>query len=234
MNTNPADLDKIKDKLAKLIRLQEGAIKIGSLEEAGNASAKIQTLLMKYNLSMADISSKENHKLDIEHNLVSLSDLGRSKTSGKWMESLCSVLCNNNLCKPVLSGDNIYIFGGEENVKIVSVLFTQLVHRLKIMARDSFKAYTGFEKKNTFYRGYLMGAVRGINTKLIENKRELEAKEIGMTALIVMTDKLVAQAVENHFGSLRKGRSSKVSGQDGATRGFRDGKNMSINKSITS
>jgi len=233
MDNTQVDLDKVKDKLAKLLRLQEGANKIGSLEEAATAAAKIQSLLFKYNLAMADISSKENTP-EVEKSIIDLESMGRTKTSGKWMEALANVLARHNLCKVVLVAQTqVYIFGQPENVKVVSVLFTQLVHRLKGMSKQAFKDYNGFEKKNTFLRGYLLGAVRGIDTKLTENKREMEAKEVGMTAMVLASDKLVTQAVENHFsGGLKKGKASKVSGQDGLRRGFKDGKEMSFNKSI--
>ena len=81
MSTQQADLDKIKGKLEKLVKLQQGATKIGSLEEAANAAEKIQTLLFKYNLSMADINTDEQREEDIKNNSLDLSELGRVKTS---------------------------------------------------------------------------------------------------------------------------------------------------------
>ena len=51
--------DKIVEKLKKLMRLQEGAKKIGSEGEANAAAAAISRLLTQYNLSLMDIDPEE-------------------------------------------------------------------------------------------------------------------------------------------------------------------------------
>ena len=51
--------ESIIEKVQKLLRLQKGAEDIGSLEEAANAAEKVQTLLLKHNLEMADISAHD-------------------------------------------------------------------------------------------------------------------------------------------------------------------------------
>jgi hypothetical protein len=53
------NLDKIKGKLQKLMKLYEGAKKIKSEGEANAAAAAIQRLLAEYNLSMGDIERDE-------------------------------------------------------------------------------------------------------------------------------------------------------------------------------
>lgn len=51
--------NKIVEKLKKLMRLQEGAKKIGSEGEANAAAAAISRLLTQYNLSLMDIDPEE-------------------------------------------------------------------------------------------------------------------------------------------------------------------------------
>jgi len=227
------DLDKIKGKLEKLIRLQEGATKINSLEEAANAAEKIQNLLFKYNLSMADINAKEGNELNVENTVIDLEELGRVKTSGAWMETLVNVLANNNLCKAIFANPRIILFGEEENIKVVSLLSIQLIHRIKDMAKASWRDYSGIEKRNSYIRGYTMGAVSGIAVKLRDNKKELEGNNANVTTMVVTTEKLVAQAASDHFGGrLKPGKSKRLKAQDGKAKGFRDGKNMEFHKSL--
>lgn len=231
MTTDNQKLDKIKSKLEKLLRLQEGAQKIGSLEEAANAATKIQTLLLKYNLEMADISVKDDSGPNFTHDDLNLANLGRVKTSGSWMETLANVIAINNLCRAVFAKPIIMIFGKSENIKVVNSLITSLVYRLKDMSKQSFKEYYGPEKRNTYFRGYLMGAVQGIAIKLKENKEEQQRLDANITTLVVQTEKLVAQHMKDHFGDrLRPSRNRRMISQDGADKGFMDGKQMDINQ----
>ena len=231
MSTQQADLDKIKGKLEKLVKLQQGATKIGSLEEAANAAEKIQTLLFKYNLSMADINTDEQREEDIKNNSLDLSELGRVKTSGRWMETLVGVIARNNLCQVVWAQPRCVIFGNKENIEVVTLFSIQLISRIQDMAKQSWKEYNGPEKRNSYIRGYTIGAVAGIAIKLKENKAELE-KQSNMTALVVANEKLVQEAMKTKFHNLKSGRRSSSSSQDGRRQGVKDGKNMNIHKAI--
>lgn len=55
--------NKIIEKLKKLMRLQQSALKIGSEGEANAAAAAISRLLTQYNLSLMDIDPKKEKSL---------------------------------------------------------------------------------------------------------------------------------------------------------------------------
>ena len=237
-----ADIDKIQSKLAKMIKLQEGAEKIGSLEEAAAAAAMVQTLLLKYNLEMSDLDLGKEAP-PTTNDVLDLSEVyGWNKSSGPWMISLINTLSRHNLCgivqlkrfnsnnQPVMA---IRVFGKRENIDAVLMLSSQLIHRLKEMVKVSWKSYEGYEKKNTYMRGYLTGAVTGIGVKLAENQIEIEKANIGMTALMVTSDKVIKSAIEDFYkGGLKSSTNKRLKGTGGLQNGFRDGKNMSINKAI--
>lgn len=234
------DLDKVKSKLEKLLRLQEGATKIGSLEEAGNAAQKIQTLLFKYNLEMADICMADKSQPVIGNQKTDLKEkFGWNKSSGPWMVNLVNVISRANLCRAVqtkVGNENVFmtIFGEKENVIAVNMLVSQLIHRLKDMASNSWKLYNGYEKKNAYLRGYLSGAVVGIFHKLQENQKRMEEENAKVTTMVVANEALVSQVMNDHYnGNLRSAKQTKrLSSNDGRARGYQAGKSMNIHKAI--
>lgn len=239
------EITKLTDKISKLIKLQGGAKEIGSLEEAAAAASRIQVLLLKHNLELSDLKLEKGEEGPVATNTrINLEEeFNWTKSSGPWMTNLIGLLAIRNLCGIVIVNrpnknytaniPDIMLFGEKHNIEIVSMLAAQLIHRLKRMAAQSFKEYTGFDKKNAYYRGYLQGAVNGINTKMQEAKKELELEHSGITALVVSSDKLVKNAIEDYFkGNLKKQKSRRSSSVDGLVNGFKDGKNMSINKAL--
>jgi hypothetical protein len=221
-------LDRIKSKLEKLLKLQESAEQIGSLEEAQNAAGQIQKLLLKYNLAMGDIDTSDKDPVDsINKSDMSFEDMGRKKTSGKWIEFLVFTVAKYNLCRAIKIGDwGMTLMGLPENLEVVQRHINILLKQLPIMGRVAFKSYHGHEKKNTYQRGYLLGAVGGIRDTLIENRKQMEQIETKVTSLVLTSEKLVTQAVEKQFQNLKQTRSAKTSSSDGRGKGYKDGKAM--------
>jgi hypothetical protein len=228
VNKEEDKLDRIKSKLEKLLKLQESAEKLGSLEEAQNAAGQIQKLLLKYNLAMGDIDTGDKDPLDsINKTDMSFEDMGMKKTSGKWIESLVFTIARYNLCRAIkIGGWGMTIMGLPENLEVVKRHINILLKQLPIMGREAFKSYHGHEKKNTYQRGYLLGAVVGIRDTLILNRQEMEQLESKVTSLVLTSDKLVTQAVEKEFTDLKKSRSARSSSSDGRGKGYKDGKAM--------
>ena len=77
----------IIEKVQKLLSLQKGAEVIGSLKEAANAAEKVQTLLLKYNLEMADISAYDPDR-EQKIGRAIYRDVYAKKNEGKWIYRL--------------------------------------------------------------------------------------------------------------------------------------------------
>lgn len=231
-----AQLDNIKSKINKLLKLKEGAEKVGSLEEAQLAAKRVRDLLVKYNLELADVQEPEEKQIGNE--LVMASNIiPFNKSHGKWLYYLYTVTAKFNYCSAVcVQGDPsrvaINIFGEHYNIQIVKDLSHQYAIQIIQLEKERWKTVGKLsgDKRPAFRRAYYLGAVNGLAHQFNEQNEELK-KEHGekVNELMVMSNQLVRNAVEEYFsdkGGVEKGRKSKVSSSAGAQAGFRDGKNM--------
>jgi len=250
------NLNQIKDKILKLLALQEGAEKIGSIAEAANAAEKIQNLLLKYNLDLAEIEGRKlEEKMGIEQNSLDLEDLGWNKKEGTWILVLYQALCRYNFCEFITRSTGkkkvygFHVIGTKENVAIVTYFGEQLINRFKVMMASAWKEYEGDDKRGKWKRGYLMGACLGIAAKLRESYElardkleeitlnkdnfQQEFKENKLDALMVITANKIAKYVEEKMPNLGRGRCiHKNNGSDGISKGYEDGYKTNIHKGI--
>lgn len=224
------ETSNIREKIAKLLKKAESAKEVDSLHEAEIFAAKANKLLMEYNLSMDDIDMKEKQRT-IESITV---DIESIKTEGDWVKTLYGVIARNNLCRVInyINTGRIEIFGEKENVEMVMYMASSLRETIKNGFSARWKSYTGTEKRGTYKRGYLGGAVIGINIKLTEQRAELAKELIGVTALVRTNEIALADKISEKFPNLRKGRATRSSSMDGRSQGVNDGKNMNVNKAI--
>ena len=237
-------LDGIKVKIKNLLALADSASKIGNLAEAETALAKAQELLLKYNLEKAEIF---DHGDETEQTLISdrdieLCDLGWKKNEAQFTVSLINVIARYNLCKIVHIktaspwGGRVAIFGEQDNIDMVIYIHIQLQERIRHLGKKEFTKYEWMgEKKNTFMRGFLMGAVNGISLKLRTQYENFQNNEAKGNQLIRATDQLIKEAIEDRFaGGLTSGKSKALKGVNAAALGFAAGKNMEIHKGVGS
>lgn len=231
------NLDKVTDRIRKLMNKSESAQQIGSLEEAETYALKAQELLLQYNLSQADIIEEEKSPIEMVKVNIAEEVGGIPKTEGPWMISLYTTLGHYNLCRVIRYGNQsnftVMIFGEQHNIDIVRYLHSQLVTKIKRLSTESWKTYTGPEKRNTYLRGYKVGVVQGIGAKLREQMEAQMAKYENMPGLVKVNDQAITDKIQSSLGRVRKSSGSRLSGQDGNSRGFMDGKGMNLNKGIS-
>lgn len=225
------DIDKIKDKIQKLLNKAESAKEVGNIEEAEAFSNKVNELLTQYNLSIHQL---EGNKTD---NLEGIAiDLEVPKTEGTWVVSLYHTIAKFNFCRIIkISGTNskIFLIGEKYNQEIVVYTCLQLKRMIKALRKQRYKDYMGREKKPTFYRGYSQGAVDGIYTKLKAQQEANEVNLTGVTALVVNNTQALDNKVKELFeGGTRQSKPKKLRGDDGYGKGVQDGKNMQINQGL--
>lgn len=137
------DLNAIKEKLQKLMAKAESAKEIGSAAEAATFSAKVNELLTKYNLEMADIEFSEEDEViaDNENGLVVMNKMGR------WTSRLLGILCHYNYCKDIYyrygrrKDMKVTLIGKKENVEVVLFLYSILKSQLENIAKKEWKNY---------------------------------------------------------------------------------------------
>jgi len=234
--------NSIIEKVQKLLELQKGAEAIGSLEEAANAAEKVQRLLIKYNLELADIAEYEPEK-KAKVGRAACRDIYAKKNEGQWIYRLYTVLANHNFCQVILftyrmenGKKNMYVnlIGTRENVTVVKFLSDQLESRIRVLEKKAWEnRFFRQEKRNAFRRAYFMGACEGINAQLKDAKVRAMQENVKVTDLVVQTDKELADAIKKMFPNLKEGRMSKsLSARMAGMMGYNDGKSMNINRGI--
>lgn len=235
--------ERIVEKIQKLLEFQNGAKQIDSPEEAANAAEKVQRLLVKYNLSIQDIGERKEKSKVTEKKF---DDITPKKNEGEWILSLYNVLARFNFSTflVVKSLETYYpkrvfvkkgvLIGEEENILTVKFLGEQLEHRLRALARKRFSEVQSFvpEKKNTFIRGYLTGAVKGIGMQLKETQEKMAQENVKVNTLVHVKDDAIKEFMKEKYPNLKSGKSSSLSGRYGYSKGVEDGKNMNINHGL--
>lgn len=232
---------KILERLKKLLALEEGAKALDSLEEAAVAASKIQSLLLTYNLELADVQSHiaGSKKEDFEIRRIKVKDL-QSKIEGKWIKRLFTKLCKYNLCENIViyspghrQEDEIAIIGLTTNIDIVEFLAMQLIERLKTIEGRFWRGYSGPTKRNAYKRAFLMGAAIGIGDKLQIQWEAAQQSSVSVTALVVNNKIAIQNFIQAEMGNINTGKASApLSGTDAMVKGYQTGKNMDIHKGL--
>ena len=224
------DLEKIKSRIEKMLKKAQSAKEIGSLHEAEVFSNTANKLLMQYNLSMSDINMGEKRENIGNTNL----ELKTNRTEGDWLFRLYSVISKYNLCKAIriTNTNKVIIFGEKLNVDTVLYITSNLQEAIKRLCSERWSTYNGIEKKNTFKRGYYIGAVKGIAQKLHQQSQEMSKEMIGMTSLVKTNKLALRDKVQARFNNVKSSGPKRLSSNDGLLMGMADGRRMQVNKGI--
>lgn len=230
----------ILDKIRKLISKRDSAEKIGNMQEAQAFAAKIQELLLKYNLEISELPQEEdsgvtesiNQRLTLER-----------RHEGDWVIKLGMVLCKYNFCFLYIRGNfdgykyldgQMVIAGEPHNIEIVKYLLEHLVISGRQMGKDALKRNPG-EKRNSFLRAFYSGYCGAIYTRLKE-QYEKDHTEHGETMALVVQNSQVA--IKDYFE--KKGMSFEAGGKsrgygnnNGRIEGHMAGKKVTMNKAVT-
>ena len=226
------NMDKILDRIAKLMQMADG----GTKHEAETAAKMAQSLLIKHNLSMADVDNQigEDERAIMDE-LFNMRDTWK-KVEGNWISSLYHVVAINNLCKIIIHGGgkwkNITVIGSKANVSMVNFICMQLIPRLRDAEKQEWSWYNGFDKRNVFKRGFFQGAVAGISNQLSMALQELQDADKNVKGLVLYNDKAVTEYRDNKWPNLRNGRGSRSSSWDGYKSGKNVGSNMNIHRGV--
>lgn len=235
--------DHILKRLQKLLKLAKGAKEVGSLAEAENAATRANEILLEYNLSTDDVDLEDKPKVgqskvnDWENKEQERINF-MPKNEGKWLIELYFCICKHNLCRGLSNGRyNFTILGEPQNIEMVKYIAEQLKHKLRHLARDGWKKYQeqgGWDKKNAYIRGFLLGAVEGIDSKLYDQRWEMEQKNNKITDLIHIKGNAVKEYEEANFKNIGSFKSGKSRAWDGQADGYEAGQKVEINKGLGS
>jgi len=236
-------MENIIEKIKKLIKHQQSAEKIGSLNEANAFASKIQKMLNEYNLSMKDITLEELEEKIIQ-DFMSCRVPSVSKTLGYFV---MYPIAKYNYCRIYLAGDNMCIVGTKENIEVCKYIYDFCLNNFVRIGKDEFKKENLQIGVDTYLRNFLQGAATGLELKF-KNERKLQETEnliesgVSMSQVenstsclslvIQKNDKAVANYVENNM-STKKGRSKSIKKDGTFLKGVQAGQNIKINKAIS-
>lgn len=226
---------ELLEKLNKLKNLEEGARSVGSLEEASTAANKYQELLLKHNLSEEEVIQHGlKEKISMLMEGLNLKNYFAYKASD-WLKRLIKAVSKSMLCSYIITDEyEITIVGESNNVAATIYILEQLVAKIKIAFNSAWKAYTGAENQKKFRRGFLVGAADAIRAKLYEQEQELVVANKGLGLMVISKRDLADKYMREQFSVVTsKSRSGNVGSTGGYSKGLEAGKNMSINKGIT-
>jgi len=231
-------LEEIKEKLRKLIAKEESARELGNLAEAETFAAKIQSMLLEYELSLDEFKDKKGNLVeDVNKEKVELHDLLGSH-EGNWIYKLYSACSPTNFCFCIhpykYEYEYLTLIGTEMNREFVHYMVNQLVSKLRELARRSFKEYEGPDKRNTYIRSFLSGAVKGIGERLEAEREKAKANSEQVYGLVLAKDAALQTFMETEYppGSLGSKKQRAPQSATGFIEGIMHGRSVGINKGV--
>lgn len=243
------DKQHILDKIQKLLKLKDGAEKIGSVGEAIAAAEGVRRLLAQYNLSMEDIPDCEDKSGPEINESGKISY--RSKY-GMWKRELLTTICNYNFCTCIIQQyyKRMYIVGQVDNVAVIHQLYDYLVTAFERLSKEKWekfirsyseetrqsyticKWFLSLKEEKKFFRSYFHGTNLGLWENFERRKPTSEVK-----ALMVVHEKAIDEylaADPTYSGKmLRPVKHDEEENEWAVCEGINDGVRINLDRQIS-
>lgn len=190
--------ERILDKIKKLQAL---AGNNPSESEAQAAAAKVQALLFAHNLEMRDV---EGHTLAGSEEPYEKTEqcLNANSLTMKWKSILYHGVGKHNFVQTVRhpGTTKLSMIGKRSNIEAVCYLAEYLIAEIERLA--TIECRHVLTQKAIYKREFCYGAASRILARLREEREQAARSTVSSTALVVVSDKELQQAVAVHFPSL--------------------------------
>lgn len=231
-----AKRNAIISRIKKLMRHAESAKQLGSLEEAETFSAKVEELMIEYNIELSQVKLEENEG-EFDKWMYSEKLSYKDNQAGqRWRLHLVEVLCNHNFCNYVWSSysKTFEVYGRMENVDTVVWMYNFLSIGLLRLAQEAHvsrdwesKLIYG-ERRYAFLKDWLVGATVGINNKLTKQKEQsVHSEEIG--GLVLYNKEALKKFLKIDNPKVKTVKSKRITVGPAYSDGIEAGENYSIN-----
>jgi hypothetical protein len=226
--------ENILEKIRKLLRLKESAIKIGSEGEAHAAAEAVNRLLTSYNLSLMDVTPEE------QKNMISVGaseKITYQDTYGVWKRDLLRIICEYNFCRILLYRGTTYmvVVGTRENAEVVISLYNYL---RSVFRRLSVERYTEYvatygeyyrtkEFKRNYIKSYLLGCCFGLRKQFESIRKTAEE-----TGLMLYHRHLIDDYFQSIGTTTHKSKNRNNVNAAAYCSGYDDGSKINLNKQI--
>ena len=217
----------VETVIEKIKKLNALAADMANENEAALAAAKVQALLMQYNLTMETVADKP----DANPYEKNEEELKCNRNTKGWKAALYHVIARHNFCRIVNfpATTKIAVIGKRHNQEAVRYMFDYLEREIERLAKKA--AGYQLQKKAMYFRDYCNGAVRTINDRLKEQKEAMETTQAECFALVVKTDAELEQAKRAYFPHTTTGTRYVRQGE-GFTAGREGAQGIGLRKGI--
>tara|TARA_Y100000310_G_C20697297_1_gene826629 strand:- start:3436 stop:4155 length:720 start_codon:yes stop_codon:yes gene_type:complete len=222
------NLDKILDRIKKLLSLSHSS----NENEAALAAAQVQKLLLKHNLSLADLGKAEI-EAETRINEELIWESGRMPA---WRTYLVSGVARAFGCRPLVTQGRRYtalkMVGSSVDITVAKVTLEYLE-----MVVDDLTTENAYGRGKRYVNSYRVGLVARLTARLAErakaNEAEVmqEASEAG-TALVLRKQGSLSDYFRdnNYTGKYKTGKSELD--YEGYGAGIRDAENVGLNQQL--
>lgn len=125
-------MQSIIDRITKLLALAKSP----NENEAAQASAKAQELLMEHNLKLEDVTTKQK----ISNIPIEQDEIESNAKKVYWKGHLANAIAKSNFCKMWWAGSKIVVAGKTHNLAIAKSLYSYLTQTIERLATESVNA----------------------------------------------------------------------------------------------
>lgn len=232
--TNPDP--KVLDLIQKLHNLATGK---GATEaEASNAMERMQALLFKHNLTMADVTmgKTEQKKPGVGETAASIDALAKQHFGGriirpnerKWMSDLARSVAQYNFGAVIGTSDltSVHFVGSAENVAAIMEIWEYAVEQVIDLAAEAYKLSEKDIDHRVWKREFSNGCVQRLRERLRDAWNKLKAQSEQSKALVVYNDKAVSDYVRAHSVPGKNRHSGRSNA--GTSAGYRAGDRVNL------
>lgn len=214
---------QLVDKFEKLLQLEQRAATPG---EAEAAAAAMTRLLTKHNLDMMEVHRRlgsQGPKIDMIKKWVDV-------PAAAWRKSLLWIVARNNFTTFIYYRRGGYLIGHQASILTTWQLYESLigtVEHLADLAWADIAAWSG-ESAAIWKNSFRLGCVSGIGDAIRRAKRAAVEETEGGSALVLVNEKELAEAVEKFVGPTSRSGHTNVTNAAAYRAGYATGKNVSV------
>lgn len=238
---------EILEKIKKLLRLSD--VKRGATPaEAATAAAKAQALLLEHNLVMEDIGDLEEHLKDDKIGSECV-DLEATYQTSRWHACLMNRISKPLFCRAIYiaakagKAGKMMLFGKKSNVEVVKYFYSylhQVIDQMALEHREGWKKKMDEagkkyipDESSRVRIDFCLGAVSTVGDRLDEQyKKQTEASSTS-TALVLVSDTALAQAVAAVYKKTKPVKTNRVIDGSARLAGRAAGSKIPLNPGVT-
>lgn len=226
------DFDALMAKIQKILAL--AAPDSGATQpEMENATLRVQEILARYNLSMADVEA-HNPAGKSPYLTRDFKLYGAVAGDRNWRRLLLDAVARNNFCRITwyVGSKWCAIVGQDHNIDVVEYLYNYLAQQIEVLAKQqNVEIRTGPKRRHwlSWRAGYCVGCVQNLDARLRQRRWATDEE---MALVVVKDDELLVAMSELHPESEEAALLRKLN-EAAQLRGYADAHKIALDDAVT-